>query len=133
MHIYSDCYFEFLYIESATPPAVGSPVLVADIVVLHWDHIDQGACFANLTFLYNITWYPVVGGTRQMEAAKSAVASNHNTEGTMWYVISNLLPNTSYQVEIVGFTSTSPQAYSEPVTVEYAYESQGRRNNIRPD
>ena len=110
-------------VESAAPPIVSSPVLVDNIIVMQWNHTDKGPCFAYLTFSYNITWYPVVGGTGQMEAAESAVVSNHNSEGTMWYVITNLLPNTSYQVEIVGFTSTSPQVFSEPVTVETARQS----------
>ena len=109
----------FSIIESATPPVVSRSLLVSDLALMQWNHTNTGPCFANLTFSYNITWYPVVGGTGQMEAAESAVASNHNTEGTMWYVITNLLPNTSYQVEIVGFTSTSPQVFSEPVTVGF--------------
>ena len=109
--------FYTTFVESAPPPAVDSPVHVAKFVLFQWNHTDQGPCFANLTFSYNITWYPVVGGTGQMESAESTIVSNRNTEGTIWYVITNLLPNTSYQVEIVGFTSTSPQVFSEPVTV----------------
>ena len=104
-------------VESATPPLVDSPVLVGNLVLLQWDHTSKGPCFNHLTFSYNITWYQVGNGTGQVDAAKSAVISN-SENSIHQYIITNLFPNTSYQVEIVGFTSTSPRVYSEPVTVE---------------
>ena len=108
-------------VETAMPPVVGSPVLVGNAVLMQWNHTNKGPCYSDLTFSYNITWYPVGGGTGQMDTVETATAcSNSEDVNTIQYIITNLLPSTRYQLKIVGFTSTRPQVHSEPVTVGLA-------------
>ena len=83
--------------------------------ILMWDHTVQGPCFTNLTFSYNITWYPVVGGAPLRGEGQSAVT----VPGTTEYTITNLMNGTDYQVEVFGFTSTDPVVYSEVATVNF--------------
>ena len=89
--------------------------------ILEWDHTDRGPCFTNLTFSYNITWYPVVGGVPQKGEGQSAVTEPGATE----YTITNLMNGTDYQVELFGFTSSAPVLYSEVATVRITYKTKG--------
>ena len=86
--------------------------------ILMWNHTDQGPCFNNLTFSYNITWYPVVGGVTLRGEGQRAVTGPGATE----YTITNLMNGTDYQVELFGFTSNDPVVYSEVATVNITTE-----------
>ena len=90
-------------------------------VQVSWDHTDQGRCFNKLTFSYNITRYPVVGGVPQRGEGQSAVTGPGATE----YTITNLMNGTDYQVELFGFTSNDPVVYSEVATVNITVETTG--------
>ena len=85
---------------------------------LMWHHTDKGPCFINLTFSYNITWYPVVGVVPPRGEGQSAVTGPGATE----YNIINLMNGTDYQVELFGFTSSYPVVYSEVATVNFTTE-----------
>ena len=77
---------------------------------LMWNHTDKGPCFTNITFSYNVTWYPVVCGVPL------------RGEG---YTITNLMNGTDYQVELFGFTSSNPVVYSEVATVLVIFTAEG--------
>ena len=53
------------FADTAMPPTLTDPVVIGTNVRISWDHTNKGPCFSNLTFSYNITWYPVVGGVPQ--------------------------------------------------------------------
>ena len=80
-----------------------------------WDHTDRGPCFNQLTFSYNITWYPVVGGVPQRGEGESVLTG----PGATVYIITNLMKDTNYQVELFGFTPCEPVVYSEVATVDF--------------
>ena len=108
-----------LFIETANIPELQSSLLFgANGVTLMWNHIDQGPCFTNLTFSYNITWYPVVGGVPLREEGQSGVTGL----GATAYIITNLMNDTDYQVKLFGFTSSDPVVYSEVATVNITAE-----------
>ena len=109
------CFF-YLTIETAKLSMFqGSPRFdaIGMTVTLMWNHTDKGPCFTNLTFSYNITWYPVVGGVPLRGEGQSGVTG----PGATAYTITNLMNGPDYQVELVGFTSSDPVVYSEVATV----------------
>ena len=83
-----------------------------------WNHTNKGPCFTNLTFSYNITWYPVVDGVPLRGEGQSGVTGPGATE----YTITNLMNGADYQVELFGFTSSDPVVYSEVATVNFTDE-----------
>ena len=108
--------FLIFNIETAKHPVLLSSPRIGEnglTATLMWNHTDQGPCFTNLTFSYNITWYPVVGGVPLRGEGQSAVTGPGATE----YTITNLMNGTDYQVELFGFTSSDPVVYSEVATV----------------
>ena len=101
--------------DTAAPPTFSDPVVVGSSVQLLWDHTDKGPCFNHLTFSYNITWYPVVGGVPQRGAGQSVMTG----PGAAVYIITDLMNNTDYQVELFGFTPIYPPAFSSVATVDF--------------
>ena len=79
--------------------------------------MDKGPCFNHLTFSYNITWYPVhvVGGVPQKGEGQSRVTGPDATE----YIITNLMRDTDYQVELLGFTPGDHPMFSIVATVNF--------------
>ena len=114
-------YFCYLIIETAKQPVFQSRPLFGEngsSATVTWDHTDQGPCFTNLTFSYNITWYPVVGGVPLRGEGQSGVTG----PGATAYTITDLMNGTDYQVELFGFTSSDPVVYSEVATVNFTTE-----------
>ena len=115
---YSSCFVCYFIIEVAKKPTLlGSPTdgrhWITAIVM--WDHTDRGPCFNHLTFSHNITWYPVVGGVPQRGEGQSGVTG----PGATVYIITNLMNDTDYHVELFGFTPSEPVVYSEVTTVDF--------------
>ena len=88
------------FADTAMPPTLTDPVVIGTNIRILWDHTDKGPCFSNLIFSYNITWYPGVGGVPLWREVQWGVTKPDATE----YIITNLLSNTNYRVELVGFT-----------------------------
>ena len=101
--------------DTAAPPTFTDPLVNGTSVTVSWDHTDKGPCFNHLTFSYNITWYPVVGGVPQKEEGQSSVTG----PGATVYIITNLMNDTDYRVELVGFTSIHPPVFSIVATVGF--------------
>ena len=101
--------------DTAAPPTFTDPVVVGSSVQLLWDHTDRGPCFNHLTFSYNITWYPVVGGVPQRGEEQSGMTGPGATE----YIITNLMKDTDYQVELFGYTPSHPPVFSIVATVNF--------------
>ena len=101
--------------DTAAPPTFTDTVVIGTGVTVSWDHTDKGPCFNHLTFSYNITWYPVVGGVPQRGEGQSGVTGTGATE----YIITNLMGDTNYRAELVGFTASDPIVRSEVATVDF--------------
>ena len=84
-------------------------------VTVSWNHTEKGLCFNNFTFSYNITWYPVVGGVPLRGEGQSGVTGPGATE----YIFTNLMNNTNYRVELVGFTPSAPPVFSKVATENF--------------
>ena len=116
--------FLIFNIETAKHPVLLSSPRIGEnglTATLMWNHTDQGPCFTNPTFSYNITWYPVVGGVPLRGEGQSAVTG----PGATAYTITNLMNGTDNQVELVGFTSSDPVVYSEVATVLVIFTAEG--------
>ena len=57
----------------------------------------------------------MVGGVIQREEGQSGVTG----PGVTAYIITNLMNDTDYQVELFGFTSNDPVVYREVATVNF--------------
>ena len=101
--------------DTAASPILSGPVVNGTSVTVLWDHADKGPCFNYLTFSYNITWYPVVGEVPQRGEGQSGVTGPGATE----YIITNLMKDTDYQVELFGFTPIHPPVFSIVATVGF--------------
>ena len=101
--------------DTAAPPTFTDPLVNGTSVTVSWDHTDKGPCFNHLTFSYNITWYPVVGGVPQKREGQSGVTGPGATE----YSITNLMSDTSYQAELFGFTPSHSPVFSSVATVGF--------------
>ena len=101
--------------DTAAPPTFTDPLMNGTSVTVSWNHTDKGPCFNNLTFSYNITWYPVVGGVPQRGEGQSGVTEPGATE----YIITNLMSNTDYRVELVGFTPGDHPVFSSVASVNF--------------
>ena len=110
------------FADTAMPPTLTDLMVMGTNVRISWDHTDKGPCFSNLTFSYNITWYPVVGGVPQRREGQRGVTKPGATE----YIITNLLSNTDYRVELVGFTPSDlamqQYVHSEVAMVNFTTE-----------
>ena len=98
------------FADVAKPPILAEPMVNGSSARISWSHTDKGLCFHNLTFSYNITWYPVKGGETQ---------SNTTWPGATEYIITNLMRNSGYRVGLVGFTLSEPPVYSETAVVNF--------------
>ena len=77
-----------------------------------WDHTNKGPCFNNLTFSYNIIWYPLVGGATQ--------TGKESDLGATRFIITGLTSCKMYSAEIIGFLQGSyPKVYSETATLNF--------------
>ena len=101
--------------DTAEPPTFTDPVVIGTSVTVSWDHTNRGPCFNHLTFSYNITWYPVVGGVPQKGEGQSVMTGPGTTE----YIITNLMKDTDYQVELFGFTPCHVPVFSSVATVNF--------------
>ena len=101
--------------DTAAPPTFSDPLMNGTSVTVSWNHTDKGPCFNHLTFSYNITWYPVVDGVPQKGEGQSGVTGPGATE----YIITNLMNNGNYQVELFGFTPSHPPVFSIVATVGF--------------
>ena len=101
--------------DTAAPPTFTDTVVVGTIVTILWDHANKGPCFNHLTFYYNIIWYPVVGGVSQRGEEQSVLTGPNATE----YIITNLMNDTDYRVELEGVTSSGLVVHSEVATVDF--------------
>ena len=90
-------------------------MVIGTIVTVSWDHTDRGPCFNHLTFSYNITWYPVVGGVPQRREGQNGVTGPGSSE----YTITNLMNDTAYRAELFGLTSCHPLVFSFVATVDF--------------
>ena len=104
--------------DTAAAPTFTDTVVSGTSVTVSWDHTNKGPCFNHLIFFYNITWYPLVDGVPQ----KGEEQSNVTGPGTTEYIITDLMKDTDYQVELVGFTSRDPIVRSEVATVDFTTE-----------
>ena len=113
-------FFSLFYTctDTAAPPTFTDTVVSGTSVTVLWDHANKGPCFNHLTFSYIITWYPVVGGVPQKGEGQSVLTGPGATE----YIITNLMNDTDYRVELVGFTSRDPIVRSEVATVDFTTE-----------
>ena len=102
--------------DTAALPTFTDPVVIDTNVTVSWDHTNKGPCFNHLTFFYNITWYPVVGGVPQRGEGQSGVTGPGATE----YIITDLMSDTDYRVELFGFTPSHPPVFSIVATVNFA-------------
>ena len=110
----------YIIIETVKKPKLQSSPCIGDnglTATLMWNHTDQGPCFTNLTFSYNITWYPV--------AQRGEWQSALTIPGATAYIITNLMNGTDYQVELFGFTSSDPVVYSEVAMVNFTADLEG--------
>ena len=101
--------------DTAVPPILTDTVVIGTSVTLSWDHTNKGPCFNNLTSSYNITWYPVVGGVSQRGEGQSVMTGPGATE----YILTNLMKDTDYRVELFGFTPSHPPVFSGVATVNF--------------
>ena len=99
----------------AAAPTFPDLVVNGTNVTVSWNHTNKGPCFNNVTFSYNITWYPVVGGVPQRGEGQSGMTEPGATE----YIITNLMNDTDYRVELVGFTQSNPPVFSIVATVDF--------------
>ena len=100
-------------LDTVMPPKVTDPVVNGTRVTILWDHTNKGPCFNNLTFFYNITWYPVgISHARDVQGIVTGPDAAQLTIITLMY-------DTDYQVKIVGFTLSDPAVYSEEATVNF--------------
>ena len=102
--------------DTAEPPILADPKVNGTSVKLSWNHSNKGSRFNHLTFSYNITWYPVVGGVPQGREELSGMTG----PGATVYIITNLMNDTYYQVELFGFTPSHPPVFSIEATVNFA-------------
>ena len=100
-------------LDTAALPTFTDLIVNGTNVRISWDHTNKGPCFSNLTFSYNITWYPVVGGVPQRGEGQRDVTGPGATE----YIIANLMNNTDYRVELVGLAG--PVVHSEMATMNF--------------
>ena len=103
--------------DTAAPPTFSDLVVNGTNVTVSWNHTNKGPCFNHLTFSYNITWYPV-GRVPQRGEGQSVLTGPGATE----YILTNLMSDTDYQVELFGFTPSEPVMYSEVATVDFTTE-----------
>ena len=101
--------------DTAAPPILTDLVVSGTNVTVSWDHTNKGPCFNHLTFSYNITWYPVVGWVPQRGEGQSVMTGPGATE----YIITNLMKDTDYQVELFGYTPSHPPVFSIVATVNF--------------
>ena len=101
-------------LDTAALPTFTDPVVMGTNVRISWNHTDKGPCFSNLTFFYNITWYPVVGGVPQRRSGWAVIRP-----GATEYIITNLTNNTDYRVELVGLAGSDPVVHSEMATMNF--------------
>ena len=101
--------------DTAAPPTFTDPLVNGTSAIVSWDHTDKGPCFNHLTFYYNITWYPVVGGVPQRREGQSGMTGPDATE----YIITNLMNDANYHVELVGFTPGDRPVFSIVATVDF--------------
>ena len=104
--------------DTAEPPILTDPLVNGTNVTVSWNHIDKGPCFNDLTFSYNLIWYPVVGTVFDRKEGQSGVT----VPGATAYIITNLMSVTSYQVELMGFTSSDPVMYSKVAAMNFTTE-----------
>ena len=114
--VYSFCFSPCsTWTDTAEPPILADPEVNGTNVTVSWNHTNKGPCFNHLTFSYNITWYPVVGGVPQRGEEQSGMTGPGATE----YIITNLMKDTDYQVELVGFALSDPPVFSKVATVNF--------------
>ena len=101
--------------DRALPAVVRRLLIISTTAILMWDHTNKGPCFNHLTFSYNITWYPVVGGVPQRGEGQRVTTGINETQ----LLIPDLMYSTRYKVEILGISSTPPQLGSEPTTANF--------------
>ena len=112
--------------DIAASPIPSGPVVNGTSVTVLWDHADRRPCFNHLTFSYNITWYPMVGGVPQRGEGQSGVTGPGATE----YIITNLMKDTDYQVELFGFTPIHPPVFSIVATVGFTTRGECRYMHV---
>ena len=100
--------------DEAEPPIFADPSVNSTSVRVTWNHTNKGPCFSNLTFSYNITWYPV--------EKPQGKQRNVTKPGATEYNITNLESKTDYRVELVGFTDSEPPVYSKMAMVDFKTE-----------
>ena len=116
MYIYTLCFpLCSNWTDAAAPLILTDPGVIGTSVTVSWDHTNKGPCFNNLTFSYNITWYPVVGGVPQRGEGQSVMTG----PGATVYIITNLMNDTDYRVELFGFTPIHPPVFSIVATEDF--------------